>query len=407
VYINDIGENVQSTSHLFADDTSVFSSLGCGGAIHAIDQLNKDLHEIHCWANKWLISIHPKKTVAMLFSLKKHPSVLPPIYLGDQLVSLVPVHSHLGVTLTPTLSWSEHINKMSSKCYKILGVLKKFKYRWTRRTLETCYLSFVRPIIEYADILYDSCGITDSSRLESVQLEAARLVTGAKRGTSHSALYRELGWLTLKERRKIHKLVKIYKIVNRISPDYLCDIIQSFQSKDHHHTRFHAQGCLKIPFCRTAIHKNSPFISGLQLWNRLDVKVKGACSLIAFKHCLKSWFPSKPAPFYHISNRSLQVSFTQIRLGFSNLNDDLAIRNCIPDPKCPCGYQRENANHFLLQCPLYSSSRTELYAGIYNIQNSLRINVNLLLYGSQTLCPSENETLFILVYKYIESTRRF
>ena len=63
-------------------------------------------------------------------------------------------------------------------------MVDKGKYWWTRRTLQTCYLIFIHPTIKYGSILYDSCSKTDSSKLEGV--------TGAKRGSSHSALYNEL-----------------------------------------------------------------------------------------------------------------------------------------------------------------------------------------------------------------------
>ena len=214
---------------MFADDSSLFSSICGGDATETVQELNQDLDCIEDWAKKWLISINPTKTVAMLFSLKKTPSFIPPLYLGDKQISLVPSHSHLGMTLTPKLTWSEHINKISTKCSKLLGILKRFKYRWSRKALETCYISFVRPIVEYGCLIYDSCCQADSDRLEKVQLEAARIATGTKKGTSCELLYSELGWPTLQERRKIYKLQKMYMLANNLMPKYLQDILYQFQ----------------------------------------------------------------------------------------------------------------------------------------------------------------------------------
>jgi hypothetical protein len=42
------------------------------------------------------------------------------------------------------------------------------------------YLTFIRPVLEYASEVWDNCGQTNSDRLEKVQLEAARIVTGLK-----------------------------------------------------------------------------------------------------------------------------------------------------------------------------------------------------------------------------------
>ena len=53
------------------------------------------------------------------------------------------------------------------------------------------------------------------------QNEAARIVTGVTRSISLENLYREIGWLTLSDRRKYQKLVLTYKIFNGQTPNYL------------------------------------------------------------------------------------------------------------------------------------------------------------------------------------------
>ena len=60
---------------------------------------------------------------------------------------------------------------------------------------------------------------------ESVQLVAARVVTGALSHTSHSKIYAEIGWETLAERQQKHKLTIMYKIVNGFAPTYLRNLI--------------------------------------------------------------------------------------------------------------------------------------------------------------------------------------
>ena len=40
------------------------------------------------------------------------------------------------------------------------------------------YLVYIRPIYEYACEVWDNCGICHSNKLEKLQLETARIVTG-------------------------------------------------------------------------------------------------------------------------------------------------------------------------------------------------------------------------------------
>jgi hypothetical protein len=50
-------------------------------------------------------------------------------------------------------------------------------------------------------------------------------VTGARKGTSHDAIYRETGWPTLSDRRKAYKLKTFIKIITDEAPEYLCQLI--------------------------------------------------------------------------------------------------------------------------------------------------------------------------------------
>jgi hypothetical protein len=53
------------------------------------------------------------------------------------------------------------------------------------------YLTFIRPVLEYASEVWDNCGQTNLDRLEKVQLESARIVTGLPSFASILYLYRD------------------------------------------------------------------------------------------------------------------------------------------------------------------------------------------------------------------------
>ena len=81
---------------------------------------------------------------------------------------------------TPNLSWNEHISNIIAKVNKHLSIMEAFKYRITRQALITYYHGFICPVIEYGDLLYDSCTNELCDMIEGIQLEAAHTVTGAK-----------------------------------------------------------------------------------------------------------------------------------------------------------------------------------------------------------------------------------
>jgi hypothetical protein len=77
--------------------------------------------------------------------------------------------------------------------------------------------------LEYADVGWDGCCDADRDLLESLQFEAARLVTGALKGAHMERLLNETACSTLKARRNDHKLFMMYKIVNNLAPLFLSE----------------------------------------------------------------------------------------------------------------------------------------------------------------------------------------
>ena len=104
-------------------------------------------------------------------------------------------------------------------------MLKGIKFKVDSTILRKLYKSLVRPLIEYADVLWDGCTESESDLLEHVQYEAAKIVTRAMKGTSKHHLMQEIGWEDLKTRRAIHKLLLYFKILNNLCPSYLTNLL--------------------------------------------------------------------------------------------------------------------------------------------------------------------------------------
>ena len=110
----------------------------------------------------------------------------------------------------------------NQKCNKIIGIIRRLSISLPRNALLTIYKSFVRPHLDYGDILYDKPNSANfQNKLEKVQHRACLAITGAIQGTSRTKLYDELGLHSLIKRRWCNKLIFSYKIVNGVLPDYL------------------------------------------------------------------------------------------------------------------------------------------------------------------------------------------
>jgi hypothetical protein len=104
------------------------------------------------------------------------------------------------------------------------------KHQVSRKVLINIYLSIIRPVLEYVDFVWDNCTLHESNFLESVQVEAGRIITGLRINFSKTKLYEELGWEPLCKRSEKHKLILIYEIINGHTPNYFEIYIQFSKS---------------------------------------------------------------------------------------------------------------------------------------------------------------------------------
>ena len=89
-------------------------------------------------------------------------------------------------------------------------------------TLVTIYKSFIRPHLDYADVIFDKpSNATFSNRIQSVKYNAALAIAGTIRGTSKEKLYQEIGFEAMKERRWFRRFCSFYKMLNNQTPGYL------------------------------------------------------------------------------------------------------------------------------------------------------------------------------------------
>ena len=116
--------------------------------------LNHDLRIIANWSRQWLVDFNPNKTEAILFTLKRNVSY-PELVFNNTPVNFVEHHKHLGLTLSHDGKWHEHIQSISSSASKVLGMMRKIKFSLNRKSLNQIYLSILRPLLEYASIVWD------------------------------------------------------------------------------------------------------------------------------------------------------------------------------------------------------------------------------------------------------------
>ena len=287
-----------------------------------------------------------------------------------------------------------------------MNILRKLKYQLNRNTLEKLYLVYIRPILEYAPEVWDNCGACLSLKLERLQLEAARIVTGLPIFTRSEIVYGETGWEPLDIRRKRRKLQMMYNIEHKNAPTYLNDLVPP---KIHSLTNYPLRNGddIVLPFCRLSVTSESFFPATIREWNKLDVSTRNLDSISKFKSALKKDTQISQVPnYYSFGQRKLNIIWTQLRYSVSSLNHDLYRMNIVNDPFCRCGGV-ENVHHFFFECPLYEDNRTNLLNNIGWIPDNIQKDVNLLTCGNSDLTYDQNIRLLRHVFVFVKESGRF
>jgi hypothetical protein len=417
IFINDVTESIETDIHLFADDTSLMEIVENHNQSYA--KLNRDLHRLSLWAEKWLITFNADKTVFIKVTRKVNPAPKPILKLNGVTIREVPTHKHLGLTFNQTLSWTDHINNLISKGAKCVGLLRRISRDVPRECLEILYKSMIRPILEYGDVIFDGCTDTAAKRLENVQRQAALTCTGAYRHTKHTRLLEELGWPPLFQRRKQHRLNIMFKIQKGMAPQYLLNLCPPL-TRDRTPYNLRTGSNISTPQQKTSTYQKSYFPQSIKDWNMLALEVREIKTIDTFKEYQKKKSGFINNHLYHLYTTKAALNHTRIRLGLSGLASQRRDYNHIKDAKCiKCNDKCESPAHYFLNCPAYNAHRAEFLNETCRILQENRIEVDLnrssfrkffintILRGSPLLDDLNNGIIFVFTQLFIQKSQRF
>ena len=172
IYINDVVNQISpgssQTMSLFADDMALYRPIH-STTDYSILQL--DIYALSTWIKNNSLSLQLVKCWAMLISRKRSCFPAPPaLFVEGVPLPYVTSVKYLGISITSSLSWSQHITNVHSKARKLIGVLfRKFYKNAQSSTLLQLYKSFIRPHMEYCSPVWDPHLTKDTMLLENAQ----------------------------------------------------------------------------------------------------------------------------------------------------------------------------------------------------------------------------------------------
>ena len=234
IYVNDL--DLSSTFFNFvkyADDTTLLhinNDITCNEQV--ITNVNKELDNVYKWLCANQLSLNINKTKYMIFHNRgKKIDNIPRIQLRNILLEKVQTFSFLGVHINENLNWNHHIDTISLKLSRTLGILSKLKHYLPLPTLKIIYHSLFESHITYGILAWGN----NTNRLFKLQKKAIRLISNSKYNAHTSPLFKTLNCLKIDDIYVLNILKFYFKFCHRKLPEYLLSFDLTARSNIHSH----------------------------------------------------------------------------------------------------------------------------------------------------------------------------
>ena len=209
---------------------------------------------------------------------------------------------YLGIMIDSTLTWKTHIENVSTKISKSIGLFYKIRHFVNLKIMRTLYYSLTYPYLIYAIEVWGSADITHLNRLLILQKRIVRLITFAdKRFDDFSfapsdPLFFKLEILKISDIFKMMVSKFIFKCLNKTNPVNFHFWYNSTSQVHNHNTRSKSVDIdnsvltrtLFIPIARTTHYGLKLLkVQGPKIWNKLSPLLRINTSINSFIKELK------------------------------------------------------------------------------------------------------------------------
>lgn len=192
LYINDITTIDDSVKFIvYADDSSLFFT--SSNTNELVSRCNHVLSKLHEWSTLNSLTINSTKTKAMLFQAKNKNAILSDdLIIGTSKIELVSCTKSLGVIFDTHLTWNNHIEFISKKVAKAVGVLTRLRFFLPPAVKVLIYNSLFLSHINYCHLVWGTTSASNVTKLLLLQKKAVRAIANAPRLAHTEPLFSSL-----------------------------------------------------------------------------------------------------------------------------------------------------------------------------------------------------------------------
>ena len=185
----------------------------------------------------------------------------------------VKIAKYLGIMVDDKLMWDQHVDYISSKITRSIGILKHIRHFIPQESLLLLYHTLIEPQFRYCCIVWGQCGETQKDKFQTLQNKAARTIAKLQCDESnHSDRLTKFAWLSVRNLVKLDTAVFVFKEINNLHPEQADSPLQMLDCLHSYNTRSVSNNNLFIPRGKTQnFQKTVPF-SGSKIWNEMPTE---------------------------------------------------------------------------------------------------------------------------------------
>ena len=223
IYINDMAQTSKYFKFIiYADDTTLM------GNLNEFD-INKELSKLSIWLKLNKLSLNVSKF--MIFHQPRKKNTILSLEINNTKLECVNRFNFFGLEINAQLTWKDHVNKISNKIDKTLGIINKLKYVFPQSALILHFYSLILPHINYCILAWG----TNTKRVFKLQKRAVRIITRSHYLSQTDPIVLHLKLLKVIDLYKLFQLKFYFKLTNQILPQYF----YSFDLKTNHDIHMH------------------------------------------------------------------------------------------------------------------------------------------------------------------------
>ena len=196
----------------------------------------------------------------------------------------------LGITLSNDLTWDVHAKTMLQNLRFFFRSYARSCRRLNLDSRRLLYNAAIASRLNYCDLVWDGCSVEYVNKLQTVQNRCARRILDKLPGTSAGPLLRDLGWISLQDKRQLHKCVMLHRLIQGNGPNALQEQLRPYTIARYQNTRGAANNCLHIPSFNTNYAKKSFMYEATKIWNSLPSHLRQITNSKTFKEKLNVHF---------------------------------------------------------------------------------------------------------------------